>query len=513
MPECRRACLLRSYASLAPRVGDSINPILGPPKKLNPRLPHRITLLSVLPGAKSTQSALALRPKVRSFLLIRRPKGNGSSAGDDVGRPITRPAEKANRVSDFLEIAEPMCIDPLDRSESGGGHVRMRRTSLSLSTRAAVHLGTPARLWSGTVEYRAFTPYRTATHGWCIFQRSRRAAPRVLPIRRRSRRRPRRTFRDRAALPQSFRHQLLPQAGGETLIQPLIPREFMPTLVCPISQSLQNALEKLSKKSGDPISHLVVSSLSRFLDMPHHTLFQVSTSGALVQGIYERAVSSKLLLQHGDFGIGTFEDLDGEMVILEGAIYQARSDGTVTRIVDDVGTPFAVIVPFVADHDEAVAYSNSFQELTQHCNRYRDSNNLFYAFRVDGHFQHVRTRAMRVAKDGLPLARAAAIQPEFDFNNEEGTLIGIWAPQFASAISIAGYHFHFLSADRTKGGHLLACSGSNLRVRVERLNDFHLSLPESAEFLRADLSKDTSKELEYAEQIHKEEELFDASQN
>ncbi len=77
----------------------------------------------------------------------------------------------------------------------------------------------------------------------------------------------------------------------------------------------------------------------------------------------------------------------------------------------------------------------------------------------------------------------------------------------AITASIAGYHFHFLSEDRTKGGHLLQCSGKNLRVRVERLNDFHLSLPESEEFLRADLTKDSTKELAYAEQAHKKEDL------
>lgn len=277
----------------------------------------------------------------------------------------------------------------------------------------------------------------------------------------------------------------------------------MPTLVCPISQSLQNALETRSRETGEPISHLVSSGLSRCMGVPLHTLFQVSTAGALVQGIYERAVSSHLLLRHGDFGLGTFENLDGEMVVLEGAIYQARSDGTVTKIVEDVGAPFAVVARFVADQDTQIAGASSFEQLTEYCDRYRDSDNLFYAFRVDGHFSHVHTRAMRATTDGLPLAKAAAIQPEFDFNNVDGTLVGIWTPQFSSALNVAGYHFHFLSVDRTKGGHLLDCSGTNLRIRVERLNHFHLSLPESEEFLRADLSKDTSKELAYAEQMQK----------
>ena len=113
----------------------------------------------------------------------------------------------------------------------------------------------------------------------------------------------------------------------------------MPTLNCQISQSLQKVLEERSKESGESIDHLVTSTLSRCLGVPLHTLFQVSTSGALVQGIYERAVSSTYLLNYGNFGLGTFDNLDGEMVVLDGAIYQVRGDGTVTRIVEDTGTP------------------------------------------------------------------------------------------------------------------------------------------------------------------------------
>ena len=276
-------------------------------------------------------------------------------------------------------------------------------------------------------------------------------------------------------------------------------------MLVPISKSLQSALERLSTQTGEPISHLVAETLCSCLGVPLHTLFQVSTSGALVQGIYQEAVSSKLLLNYGDFGLGTFENLDGEMVVLDSAIYQVRSDGEVLKIMDDVGTPFAVVTHFVADRDLTIENASSFEELSQICDRYRDSDNLFYAFRIDGRFAHVHTRAMKATLDGLPLAKAAAIQPEFDFKDVDGSLVGIWAPQFSSALNIAGYHFHFLSEDRTKGGHLLECSGENLRVRVERLNDFHLSLPESEEFLRADLTKDPSKDLAYAEQVHKKE--------
>jgi acetolactate decarboxylase len=275
----------------------------------------------------------------------------------------------------------------------------------------------------------------------------------------------------------------------------------------PISKPLQRALEALSNETGEPIPQLVADALSHSLGISVHTLFQVSTSGALVQGVYERAVSSTFLLKYGDFGLGTFDNLDGEMVVLDGGIYQVRSDGTVNKIVDDTGTPFAVVVKFAADQDQTIAGASSFEELRAICDRYRDSDNLFYAFRIDGHFDHIHTRAMQATLNGLPLAKAAAVQPEFDFRDIRGTLVGIWAPQFASAFNVVGYHFHFLSEDRTKGGHLLECSGTNLRVRVEKLNDFHLSLPESEEFLRADLTKDPSKDLAYAEQPHKKEKV------
>ncbi len=75
-------------------------------------------------------------------------------------------------------------------------------------------------------------------------------------------------------------------------------------MLVPISKSLQNALEKLSGETGEPISHLISSALSRCYGVPQHTLFQVSTSGALVQGIYERAVSRQVLISNGQQTLG-----------------------------------------------------------------------------------------------------------------------------------------------------------------------------------------------------------------
>jgi hypothetical protein len=136
-------------------------------------------------------------------------------------------------------------------------------------------------------------------------------------------------------------------------------------MLVPISKPLQRALEALSNETGEPIPQLVADALSHGLGIPVHTLFQVSTSGALVQGIYERAVSSTFLLNYGDFGIGTFDNLDGEMVVLDGVIYQVRSDGIVNKIVDDTGTPFAVVAKLIAAFYPKGSTANEHQEIVQ----------------------------------------------------------------------------------------------------------------------------------------------------
>jgi acetolactate decarboxylase len=105
-------------------------------------------------------------------------------------------------------------------------------------------------------------------------------------------------------------------------------------------------------------------------------------------------------------------------------------------------------------------------------------------------------------RQGARLVDAAKAQSEFHFTDVAGTLVGLWSPGFSSAFSVAGYHFHFLSKDRHEGGHLLECESGPLRLRVEALTDFHLALPETESFLKADLGKNTADELAYAESAH-----------
>jgi acetolactate decarboxylase len=276
----------------------------------------------------------------------------------------------------------------------------------------------------------------------------------------------------------------------------------VPELNLVIPTCLNRALNDEMTRTGASVSSIVASALAEYFRTPLHTLFQVSTSGALVEGVYSGAISSEVLLKHGDFGLGTFENLDGEMVVLDGQIYRARGDGTVSQAPSDASAPFAVVTRFAPDVDLSIESMDSLDSLTQRCDKHRPSNNIFYAIRLDGEFHHVRMRAVSPPASGARLIDAAKAQAEFELSEVRGTLVGLWSPGFSSALSVPGYHFHFLSEDRAHGGHLLAMSSGSLRLRIEALTDFHLALPENESFLKADLSKNTAGELAYAEQAH-----------
>lgn len=276
----------------------------------------------------------------------------------------------------------------------------------------------------------------------------------------------------------------------------------MPLVSADIPKSLRIALDQEIARLRMDESAVVTAALSNYLGIPVHTLFQVSTSGALVAGVFDREVSVESILEHGDFGLGTFANLDGEMVVLDGRAFQVQGTGRVLEAAPDAGAPFAVVTRFSPQIHTDSGPLESFKDLEECCDRYRSSGNIFYAIRLDGHFSRVRTRAVNPPSPGTRLVDATKAQSEFSFTDIDGTLVGLWSPGFSSAFSVPGYHFHFISNDREHGGHLLDVEATQLHVRIESLTDFHLALPASEAFLKADLSKNTADELAYAERAH-----------
>lgn len=268
---------------------------------------------------------------------------------------------------------------------------------------------------------------------------------------------------------------------------------------CRLSSALWQAIQERCRASGESVEHLVRTALADYLQVEHATLFQVSTAGALVEGLYHGEVTIGELREHGDFGLGTFDSLDGEMVVLDGHFYQVRGDGAVAEVGENVRTPYAMLTRFPAGASVPLADVIDLADLQRQLDPLRDSQNVFYAIQIDGEFTSVATRSVRPTPDGVPLVAAAAQQSEFQLHNIAGTLIGFWSPGYLQTILVPGYHLHFLSKDRRSGGHLLGCAGHGLRAQVRRLADFRVSLPESTSFLHADLSRNPAEDLDRAE--------------
>jgi len=232
-----------------------------------------------------------------------------------------------------------------------------------------------------------------------------------------------------------------------------------------------------------------------------NALYQISTINALLQGVYDGKLTIKDLKEHGDFGIGTLNGLDGELIGLDGDYYQIKADGQVLKLKGDVQVPFATSLHFKPDSSVEL-HDLDYGNLQKSLDEIKNDKNYFYAVRIDGVFTNVKTRAIpKQSKPYKTLAEAAKFQHVFEFNNIKGTIVGFWCPQYVNGINVPGYHLHFISEDRKFGGHVLTTDLIAGKVQIARINDFTMELPQDASsFGKAALNEDYSKELKAVEQ-------------
>jgi len=229
-------------------------------------------------------------------------------------------------------------------------------------------------------------------------------------------------------------------------------------------------------------------------------LFQVSTIDALMSGLFDGVLSVKELKRHGDFGVGTFDALDGEMVMLEGRAWQVASDGVARRVEDARLTPFAAVTFFDRDQTAKIEQELDLKALSAYLDSLLTTKNVFCAIRLDATFAYVKTRSVpRQTKPYPTLAQVAAHQPTFEFSDVRGTIVALRCPYFVAGANVPGYHFHFIDEQRTRGGHLLECRLTNGTVSLDLTPDFTLRLPQTPEFYRQPLGPDSGQGLEKVE--------------
>lgn len=225
-------------------------------------------------------------------------------------------------------------------------------------------------------------------------------------------------------------------------------------------------------------------------------IYQVSTIDALTEGVYDGEVTFDELKKHGDFGIGTFDGLDGEMIGFDGEFYQIRVDGVAYPVPGSVKTPFSAVTFFDAETTETIDDVMSLEDIKQHILEKFETKNIFYAIKISGTFSYVKARS--VPKQERPYPRLIEVIKEqaiFEFHDTEGTIAGFWCPAYVNGINVSGFHLHFLTADKNAGGHLFDCVTKSATIEIDEISEFCVVLPESEDFYRIDFSGDEKPEL------------------
>ncbi len=234
------------------------------------------------------------------------------------------------------------------------------------------------------------------------------------------------------------------------------------------------------------------------------TIFQTSTIDALMDGVYDGDFTFGALKKRGDFGIGTFNGLDGEMIAVDGVFYRVRSDGKVFVAPDAARTPFAAVTFFEADRTVTLAKEMSCKELEDYIETLLPSKNIFYALRVEGSFKNVKTRSVpKQERPFPPLTEAVKRQSYFELEDARGTMAGFWLPEYVKNLNAAGFHLHFITSDKEAGGHVLGCTTGDVKIEIDYSTGLDISLPETSDFLNADLTITDGKEVKAAEEEKK----------
>lgn len=213
-------------------------------------------------------------------------------------------------------------------------------------------------------------------------------------------------------------------------------------------------------------------------------LFQVEPIDALMAGLYDGTLPLAELTRHGDFGLGTFDRLDGEMVVLAGVVHQVTADGLVRAANPALTTPFAAVTFFDRDITAPIRKEMNLAALKEFLDGLLPTKNLLYAVRIDGTFSAVQTRSVPAqSKPYRKLVEVTASQPVFELTDVQGTIVGFRCPYYVQGINVPGYHLHFLSADRRRGGHILDCTVKTGEATVDGTAELMLTIPRGgAEF-------------------------------
>jgi acetolactate decarboxylase len=230
------------------------------------------------------------------------------------------------------------------------------------------------------------------------------------------------------------------------------------------------------------------------------TVYQYATINALMEGGFDGDMTLEALQKKGTFGIGTFNELDGEMIGFDNHFYQIKSDGKAYNVTASQKTPFAVVTNFAKDKTATISQIVNLQKLYALLDSLSPNKNLYVGYKIKVKCQTLKTRSVPKQAKPYPLmVDAVKNQSFFELGTISGTLVGFRFPEYMKGLNVPGYHFHFLSEDKKTGGHVLDLSGTNFEIEIDTITDFELHIPDNEDFNKLNLAKTKAEDLEKVE--------------
>lgn len=221
-------------------------------------------------------------------------------------------------------------------------------------------------------------------------------------------------------------------------------------------------------------------------------LFQAALLQSLMLGEYDGFVTAGELKTYGDTGIGTFQSVNGELIMLDGVIYRALWDGSVEVVPDSDTIPFANVTFFDSDIKQENVNAGSSEELKNLMTNIAAKNgrNQFYMAKITGLMTSILVRSELPQKEPYkPLDAALKTdQREFTYENINGTVVALYCPDYMDGLNTPGWHLHFISQDGKKGGHVLNLAVKDCLLELDVISEFAMIVPNRQSFNEKNLS-------------------------
>ena len=232
-------------------------------------------------------------------------------------------------------------------------------------------------------------------------------------------------------------------------------------------------------------------------------LYQVSLLQGLTLGDYHGSITVEELKKHGDIGIGTFNGLNGELVMVDGEVYRVAGDGSVEVVPDGETIPFSNVTFIDADETKELKDIPDYEALCNELNKLVEEKgkNRFYVIRIDGKFAQANVRSVNAQDEPYePLADVLEYdQTFFDYEDIDGTIVGVYCPPYMSDLNAVGWHLHFISKDRDKGGHVLGINIADAVLSFDETAGFQMQVPQNDMFDGFDLTIDQTEDIKKVE--------------